>query len=331
LAEASVSAKKDNKKHFTLYGGDVNLVFNPDSPRYRYVVDDHRAGVVGESVRGVTTVLRDILHKPDLMSYQMNESMKYLFGQKFDEKLKMYFYDPEVATLKPDTPVSKEGLQELLEHSRNAHNKRSDRGKDMGTMFHRVMELHLKRKDKVMAEVLKEFEPSAEDAKALKKMYESLVKWWEALNRAHDVIVIDIERPIYGRELNYAGTMDLCLEIDGRFVVLDLKTTNRSRKAPMGIYSEYFMQLGAYAYAYRMEHGYAIGDVGIVNIGKDGKLNAVLGSDMNVSVEWCEKAFAFACRLHDWLEVANKTLTENANVNSILNPLTEGREVGSES
>lgn len=302
---------------FSLYGDEVSLTFNPTSPRYRYTVEDRYYGKSNEPVRGVTTILRDILHKPDLIAYQMNEAMKHLFGAKWDDNLKKWYYDPGDALLLPEVSYNTEQLQGALEGGMKAHNKRSDRGKDMGTMFHTLAEHYLLGEVDFMKQAA-QFEPSEEDLIILTKMMGKLCQWWESF-RTREVIFI--EKPVYSRNLGYAGTIDLVAMVKGKLVLIDLKTTNPSRKAPKGIYADNFLQLGAYAHALQEEHGLEFDDLAIVNVNKQAQLNVLSAKDMNISVDDCVRAFAFALRLHDWLGLCSRAISESATLKSYLNPL----------
>lgn len=307
----ATAPKQDNKKEFQMYGGRVSMVFNPNSPRYRYTVTDPEFKLKNEPVRGVTTLLRDIINKPDLMTWPMNMANSKLFGSKFDEKLLEYTHDWNNAEIKPDTAYTAEQLHEAMLTGSREYTKRGDTGKDIGTQVHSMVESYLKGREIVIPEDM----PEA-DAKMANKSFNAFMNWWEGLEQAR---VRHIELPCYSRNLKYAGTMDLVAEINGTTYLLDIKTTNASRKAPLGIYAEYFLQLAAYSYALREEHGFNVDDLGIIRVGKDGRLNIVTARDLGVTVDDCERAFAFACRLHDWLETASKFLSDGR-MNSHLTP-----------
>lgn len=296
-------------KKFILYDGQVELVFNPDSPKYRYTVDDPMAKVVGESIRGVTSVLRDIIAKPDLMTWPMNMSHGFLFGAKFDEGLKEYICDWEIAALKPDTPMTADELRNLMLDGSRQWVKRSDKGKDVGTMTHAAIEAFLKDVEYAWPV----FDPkvdkeTAENVKCAQKALESFKSWWNSLEQKR---VIAVEKPIYSRSMKYAGTFDLMAEINGKKYMLDIKTTNVSKKAPLGIYAEYFLQLGAYSYAMKEETGQNSDDVGVIRVGKDGKLHIATAKDIGLTTDACERAAAFAVRLHDFLETASPFLQDS--------------------
>lgn len=313
----------------SLYGGGVQLVFNPNSPKYRYTVTDMAHSRAGDAVRGVTTVLRDVIHKPDLMMWAMNMSHGKLFGATWDNEQEKMVYNESKALIKTDHLYPADALQEFMEAGAKAHRDRSDRGKDIGTMVHKAVEMYLLGKDRIesLQEGINEGGGvlSKEDGKALSSALDAFIGWWDALPNKE---VLSTERVVYSRSLNYAGTCDIVAKINGKVYMLDIKTTNASRVAPLGIYAEYFMQLGAYSYALREEEGQAFDDLGIIRVGKDGKLCIATATDMNIEVDACERAFAFAVRMHDWLEDTSKWL-KDSHFTSHLSNLAEGRELDS--
>jgi hypothetical protein len=314
----------------SLYNDEVNLKFNPDSPTSRYRVTDKRNKVEDKIVPGVTSVLKDIIAKPDLMRWPLNEACKLLFGAKWDDNLKKYFYDPKTAVLKPGEEYDAGKYQEFLESGLSASNRKSDNSVEIGHYAHYLVELTLwSYKFRVANfDALKHLQdvvkPSDDTMKTLRVIYESFVKWWESLCRSHRVQVIWTEQPVYSRKFGYCGTLDICLMVDGKVIVLDFKTTNRSTKAPLGVYAEYFLQLAAYSYALQEETGEIVNDIGIIGVDKSGNLAVITARDLNLTVEHCQRVFAFAYRIHEWLGIAGPTLSHNAAIVSYLNPLGNG-------
>lgn len=299
----------DDIKTFTLYDGAVKLVFNPNSPKYRYTVTDHSvSGVVDTSIRGVTSVLRDIIAKPDLMTWPMNMSHGFLFGSRFDESLKEYVCDWKIAALKPGESYSEEELRNLMMDGSRQWVKRSDKGKDVGTMTHTLVEAFLRGVEVPRSDFVDEEVPeTAENWKMAQKALESFKIWWNSLESKE---IIGLEQPVYSRSMRYAGTYDLMAKINGKTYMLDIKTTNASKKAPLGIYAEYFLQLGAYSHAVKEETGRVSDDVGIIRVGKDGRLFIATAKDIGLDTDSCERAAAFAVRLHDFLETATPFLQD---------------------
>lgn len=304
-------------KTYSLYGGSIDLTFNPTATKYRYTVDNLRTGVKGEAVRGVTSVLRDIIAKPDLMTWTLNMANAYYFGAKFDESTKEYNHDWSKAAIKPNRdqngeitePVTEDDLHEIMMEGSRQWTKRSDQGKDVGTLTHLMVEHYLTTQIEGAEhpKLLDRSEYSTEDLKMADRASESFRKWWNSLGDAH---VEQLEAPVYSVGMKYAGTFDILANINGKRYLLDLKTTNASRKAPLGVYAEYFLQLGAYSHAYSEESGNQVDELGIVRVGKDGKLHIVTTSDLNMTVDECERAFAFAVRLHDMLSKTSPFLSD---------------------
>lgn len=308
-----------NKTVTRLYDGDVELTFNPKSTKYRYTVSDRRTGEKDVTVRGVTSVLKGILDKPELMRWPMNMSHQLLFGAKFDETLKDYTHDWDKAVIQPSKAYSADELHEAMKEGSRAHTKRSDRGKDIGTLGHSVIENYLSGEEYPVRKSFEEngIEPDEETVRILEKIVTRFDKWWKSLKNPE---VVFMERPIYSRRLKYCGTLDLVIRVGDKSYVMDFKTTNRSTKAPLGIYPEMFLQLGLYGFALREETGLMYDDMGIISITKDGEFAVMTASDMNMIPENCETAAAFGVRLHDWLIQAEGSLS-NAPKGSHLNPL----------
>ncbi len=299
---------KTDKTEYSLYGGAVKMVFSPNATKYRYTVTDAHEGEIGFAVRGVTTVLRDIVAKPDLMTWPMNMLNKVVFGSKFDETTKEYVHVWEEALLKPDTPFTADELHNMMMDGSREWTKRSDKGKDVGTMTHDAIEAFLKDVEYPFPVFDKKVDPEGfENVKCAKKALGAFTQWWNALE---DKEVLNTEKPVYSRGMKYAGTYDLLARINGKTYLLDVKTTNASKKAPLGIYAEYFMQLGGYSYAHREETNEEIDDLGIIRVGKDGKLHIATATDIGMSRDECERAFAFGVRVHDWLSKANPYLAD---------------------
>ncbi len=319
----------------SLYGGEVDLIFNPNSPRYRYTVTDKQTGLKDQSVRGVTTILRDIIAKPDLMTWPMNMAQGYLFGATFNEEEKKYLYDQKKAFLKPDKALSEPELQKAMETASAAFRAKQDKGKDVGTMTHKMIEQFLKGEQPDVKEFMpvegiatfdEELNIFTTNSKLAFKAFETFEGWWGSLEQK---AVMSTERPIYSRMMGYGGTCDLVAEINGKIYMLDIKTTNTSSKAPLGIYAENIMQLGGYAHACREEDGTDFDDLGIIRVSKEGQLSIATAGDMGIPVNECERAFAFAVRIHDWLEKTSPYLAD-AHFNSHLVGSLNGREADSE-
>lgn len=179
-----------------------------------YNDDDHSYKVDDEIVYGVTSIT-DVLHKPALMYYAVNCGINHLEDN----------WEPG-----EEDEISK---KELLEQAKRAHKDISRNATDIGGELHDWAEHHFN------SDMEDKGEPKNE---SLKRAARALLKW----EQKHDIEVIDTERKVFSKKHWYAGTLDLVAKIDGKLTVLDFKTSK-------SIYNNYYMQVAAYAQAYKEE------------------------------------------------------------------------------
>lgn len=263
-----------------LYNGLIHLVHNPlaRGSSPRYKILDGSGGVV-DKPKGVTTILGTVLAK-DLMGWAVDCMSQYL-----KEKLPV---------------VTQKDLQEgALEYTR-----RRDSGAGTGTEAHALVENYLKGIDQNVGGASTE----AQNA------YTAFKQWYDEAKPT----VVNVEEVIYSHEYKFAGTYDCMLEIDGKVYLCDLKTTNTSRKAPNGVYAEYFIQLGAYAAAHEEQRAYEeknggtelrkINDLMVISAKKNGKLDICTASQLGLSVDECGQMFKRVVNLFSFLNYGTKAL-----------------------
>ena len=227
----------------------------------------HRYTVNGQHKVGVTTVL-NVLNKPALMTWPMYEANKYIKKHSTEKG--------EFLT------ISKTHLEDSLK----AFRMKSDKAANMGTKIHEAIEMYLTG------------HPSVDDGKVGKAL-ESFKNWYENLNGK----AIEVERVVYSKQGDYAGTFDCLLELDGKKVLCDVKTTKKGKKFRDGIYPEYFIQLGAYSMAYKEETGEEIDDLMIINVSKSGAgITTKTASQLGLSIGELEQSFAYCLRLYRTLD-----------------------------
>lgn len=157
----------------------------------------------------------------------------------------------------------------------------ADSGARAGKLGHLYVEAQLTGRSVTM--------PSSVDDK---KVVESVKNAYEAFMKDWSPKILEVEKVLYSKVHNFAGTCDLICEIDGKLVVLDWKTTNTSRYNPDGIYATYFAQLGAYSLAYEEMTGKEVKELWAVNLPKDGseyKLKRL--EDINLTKTDCQAYF----------------------------------------
>lgn len=214
--------------------------------------------------KGVTTIMGQTLAK-DLIGWAVGMAQDYL---------------------RTKLPIVTE--EDIVEAGK-AYMRRRDAGADTGSEAHALVENYLKGLDVDLSTSSKE---------AI-KAYQAYKKWHESQD---SIEVINVEEVIYSQRLEYAGTYDAMLNISGKNCLADLKTTNVSRKAPNGVYAEYFIQLGGYALAHNEQREYELSvegktdlveveDLVVISAKKNGKLDVVYASELGLTVDDCVQLF----------------------------------------
>lgn len=245
-----------------IYGGDHTVVFKHKSHRYR---------IDGDPKQGVTTIINKVLAKPDLMLWPLNMAMKHI--REWVDKNELF---------------DARDLEELLDEAAKAHTKRRDDGANTGTIVHELVERLLADPTLLTEDIGKDQPPEVQKA----------VRGFQEWHKTAKPTTIAVEQVVYSPTMDYAGTFDSVLRLDGRNYLCDLKTTNLSREAPQGVYAEYFVQLGAYLAAYNEQREYenekygktelvSIHDLLILSCKKNGRVDVVRASDLGLEPEDC--------------------------------------------
>lgn len=228
--------------------------------------------------KGVTSILGQTIAK-DLMAWAVGACCDYL-------RTKL----PNVT-------------EEDLVVAADEYNRLRDKGGGTGTEAHAMVENYLKGE-------IGSYVRSKEATNAFK----AFVKWFEEVKPT----VINVEEVIFSQMFRYAGTYDCMLEIEGKVYLCDLKTTNASRKAPVGVYAEHFIQLGAYAWAHEEQRLYEeqnggtdlrkIDELMVISAKKDGILDVITTEDLDLTVQECGYMFGRVVNLNRFLEYVTKEL-----------------------
>jgi hypothetical protein len=233
-----------------------------------------------EKPKGVTTILGATLSK-DLMQWAVDVCIDYL---------------------KTKIPVVTE---EDLAIGADEYKRKRDSGAGTGTEAHALVEGFLKGivPDK-----------TAQHSKEAVNAYNAFVKWFMKENPD----VINVEEVVYSMTHKFAGTYDCMLKVGDKVYLCDLKTTNASRKAPNGVYAEYFAQLGAYAAAHEEQRAYEEANGGtklvkidglmVISAKKNGALHIVTNEDINLTTDKCCDIFINIVNVHNFLSTATTQL-----------------------
>jgi len=181
-----------------------------------------------------------------------------------------------------------------FEGAEKAYLIKSDKGKSVGTDVHAALENYLNGRGVIMSDDI--FKP-----------YMAFNSWFAD----NDPKVLATEQIIYSKKYDYAGTYDVLLDLDGKVVLCDIKTTNASRSAPLGIYPEYLLQLGAYSLAHHEENPLEkVDDLMVIRVGKDGVLNTLTASQLGFKVSFLEDTFKQLIELYKFMTPLTKQLGE---------------------
>jgi hypothetical protein len=123
----------------------------------------------------------------------------------------------------------------------------------VGIIVHRLIASHLKGETP-------DYQPLAylpDEADRAEKCFLKYLAW----EKENPLTPVIIETPFVSEEFRFGGTPDLLAEIDGKFILLDFKTSG-------GIYDSYFVQLAAYRQLLS-EQGWPVSGARVVRISPD--------------------------------------------------------------
>mgnify|MGYP001351110657 CR=1 FL=1 len=175
---------------FPLKYEDIDLYFDPVKHVYK---------VNGKNVRSVTGVTSEGVPKKALTDWLVNTPMaeaKSQLNKLLDEGKKL-----DRVTLE----------RVFLDSSQKTEKIKVDAGL-VGTVVHGLVEDYLKGKEL----------PEQTDKKVI-ACWNTFIKWWDK----QEYTPVEIEKKIYSKNYNYAGTLDLVVkDKEGKLVLIDVKTSN---------------------------------------------------------------------------------------------------------
>jgi len=141
--------------------------------------------------------------------------------------------------------LNKSWIQELLQDAKKRPDQLKDAAADLGTRAHAFIDLiiHGREPDAIPPEI-------EAPVKAFKD-------WW----KGSGIELVMGDTKVASRVHGYGGSLDALGRRNGRFVILDWKTSS-------GIYPEYALQVAAYAQAFAETFGLPCQDAIIVRFGK---------------------------------------------------------------
>lgn len=120
-----------------------------------------------------------------------------------------------------------------------------------GTLIHEIVESHILHKEIDLSNFT-----DAEIHEAEKAFYKYLE--WEKL---HEVEKIEIELGLVSEEYKYCGIIDFYCKLDGKYTIVDFKTSK-------SISNEHFLQVSSYVQLLK-ENNYPVDQIMVLNIPRD--------------------------------------------------------------
>lgn len=304
-----------------LYNNTIKVTYVDDGHKYMVQYRDTPSDIWSKPYRsrGVTTIKGDTLEKKGLQLWPLGLALGELFGYydfepepgrklKGFKKGKGTLWKPGLDFIALNGELEEEELLALVESAYKASFRVSKKGCDIGTLVHDTIEqfvtadrdgvpfdeatmlnteYYIKSQgfngESDPAEVAAFTEQAPKDVEMAKLAFSRFVEWW----RATKPVLLGAEDLIFSKEHGYCGTFDALLEIDGKVVLADWKTSNASKSAgaPQGVYYDHFIQSAAYAAAWEEMGNCKIDDMLIVSCRKDGGFDRVFASEIGLSMD----------------------------------------------
>ena len=206
------------------------IVLYYDEPTHTYKVG-------GKKVPSVTGITSRGLIKDGLTNWKV----QFPLGQAKREINQM---------LNDNIQLDRLSLEKIFAEAEGATNKIMKEAGRIGTVVHGLVEDYLKGK-----------EIPTQNDKRVVNCWNLFLKWWE--NQEYEPI--EIEKKLYCKKYNYAGSLDLVVkDKEGNLVLIDIKTSNQ-------ISFDYYLQLNAYWFAYEEETKQKISKALVVRLPKSDK------------------------------------------------------------
>lgn len=181
------------------------------------------------------TQVTGILDKPALIPWAVGCTVEHLKGK-----------------LEAGVPYTEIQISSMLQAAERARFFVSDKALEIGSAVHDWLERHVK------AQIQEKPSPDLPERPAVRLAVEEFLAWEE---RQSGLRYLASERRLHSEIYDYCGTVDTLLEMDGRLIVADFKTSK-------AIYPEYWLQVAGYAQAVEEEDGITVGDLMIIRVPK---------------------------------------------------------------
>jgi hypothetical protein len=173
-----------------------------------------------------------------------------------------------------------------------APDRASTVGKELGTWLHESIEHYYNSERETLPIITPD----------VKGMWDSFVQFdnfWKPKPET-------LEFFVYSLMFGYSGQGDFRGWVNGKYVILDWKSTNRSEWNKDGISVDYFFQLGGLAQAEFERTGKWAADLGAVNLDKKGdEPRVIFASEFGMSPQDCARGYVSCFNTHHTIKNAD--------------------------
>lgn len=255
------------KQEISLYGGEVNITFYPNSHRYK--LQGEKKYLVG------TTTATGVIDKSRvLINWAVGLAGQYLYD--FLEKSK-------------GDKFTREELAPVIDEALKQHTIKKEEAASFGSQVHEWAEQFTD----AIANGVNPPKIEEEWPEEVQQGINAYLDWYDA----HSVKIEHSERMVYSKENEFVGTCDAIGEVDGKRYLIDYKTSK-------GLYPEHSLQVSAYMMAYEEETWEKLDGAMIVKFGKEDGSFEVKTIERG-EVEENYKVFLSALNIKKWLKTQN--------------------------
>jgi hypothetical protein len=220
------------KQLISLYGGEVEIEFYPNS--HRYSLKGQKDWLIS-----VTTITGIIDKSRFLMPWAVNECVSYVQGE---------------LAKREDLHIPKEEVVRLILEGAEQYKIKREVAASIGDKVHEFAE-------KFTLAQLKQGEMPVITDEMEEKVVQGINAFLEWYN-SHNIQFLEAERIIYSREYGYVGKCDGIALVDCKKTILDYKTGK-------GIYDDFKFQVAGYRIAYEEETKKVLDQSLILHFSKD--------------------------------------------------------------
>jgi hypothetical protein len=190
----------------------------------------------GQAVYPGVTGFLSVINKPALVPWAKREALSLV-----ETALVKRLEGCEAAVVE----LNKSWIREIMQEAKKRPDTLKDEAAELGSQAHAFI-------DKIIHGV----EPS-DVPEEISAPVQAFKDWW----KGSGIELVMGDTPVASREYGYGGSLDALGRKGGKYILLDWKTSN-------GIYTEYALQVAAYAQALKETYGIDCDEAVIVRFGK---------------------------------------------------------------